>query len=276
MRSLTRRTFLTGSASVALSPTLLAGPATYRQGKKGLGITSKSPNWNERVKALELDWFYTWGARQPKDTPEGVQFIPMLWGWYGDQSIKALDKIKSASEDVADKTLLGFNEPDGKSQSNISVDKAIQVWPELMKTGLPLASPACVHADGKWMQEFMSKAQAKKLRIDFVCIHSYSGPNAGNFLSKVQKIYRMYGRPLWITEFAIGDWSAKSVKENKHRPQKIGNFMRAVVPQLNRTPYVHRYAWFPASTTNRALGTSALFKPDGSLTGLGNLYREIS
>ena len=85
----------------------------------------------------------------------------------------------------------------------------------------------------------------------------------------------MFGRPLWITEFAVGDWQAKSAKENKHRPQRISQFMREAIPLLEQARFVHRYAWFSAKTDNRALGTSALLDNSGELTELGKIYRSL-
>jgi hypothetical protein len=141
-----------------------------------------------------------------------------------------------------------------------------------MKTGRRLGSPGAVHPNNEWMQEFMKQAEEKKYRVDFVCVHWYGPPNAKGFVKHLKKIHKMYGKPIWITEFAVGDWKAKSREENRHSPKVVLKFMKELLPKLDRLDFVERYAWFPAGEDNRALGTSALFKEDGSLTELGQFY----
>ena len=58
----------------------------------------------------------------------------------------------------------------------MSVDEAIALWPQLETLGVPLGSPATVNPNNDWMKEFMEKAEALDLRIDFVTVHSYGGP----------------------------------------------------------------------------------------------------
>jgi hypothetical protein len=84
----------------------------------------------------------------------------------------------------------------------------------------------------------------------------------------------MFRRPLWITEFAVGDWEAKSVDQHRHSPNTVLRFMERVLPMLDRLDYIERYAWFPAKVTSVPLGTSALFDAGGNLTRLGECYRD--
>ncbi|MDQ2731602.1 MAG: glycoside hydrolase family protein, partial [Armatimonadota bacterium] len=103
---------------------------------------------------------------------------------------------------------------------------------------------------------------------DFITIHWYGGNDPQGFLGYLANIHNMYHRPLWITEFAPADWSG-------HRgisPQQSADFMKVVVPEMNKRDYVERYAWFSAATGDAALGASALFHNDGSLTELGKVY----
>jgi len=83
----------------------------------------------------------------------------------------------------------------------------------------------------------------------------------------------MFGLPIWITEFAVGDWKAKSVDENRHKPETVLRFMEGVLPMLDKLDFVERYAWFPAKATSGPLGTCALFDGEGGLTRLGECYR---
>ena len=125
------------------------------------------------------------------------------------------------------------------------------------------------------MIDFMKGVDQRKLRVDCVCVHSYGGPNANGLLDRLEKIHKMYHRPLWITEFAVGDWKAETAEQNKHSPQQIARFMSEVLPMLGKASFVDRFAWFSANQDNRALGTSALFDGDGKLTELGEIYRSF-
>jgi hypothetical protein len=170
--------------------------------------------------------------------------------------------------------LLGLNEPDAKAQDNMSVAEALDMWPRLMETGLRLGSPGCVHPDKDWMVEFMKGVEERKLRVDFVCVHSYGGPDAKALVRRLEKIRGMYDRPLWITELGVGDWKAKSVEENQYSPEVVEDFLRAILPMLDGLDFLERYAWFPAGQNNPDLGTGALFDEQGALTPLGEIYRD--
>jgi hypothetical protein len=240
--------------------------------KKGLGLAIKhNPDYGEKLSKLNVNWFYNWNWGEPKDTPKNVEHIPMVWG-HGNRFDRIVEKLMQRQQAGEIDTLLGFNEPDKKSQSNISVDAALKAWPKLMETGLRLGSPGCVHADRPWMQEFMRKATERNYRVDFICVHRYGGANPDGLINHLKKIRKMYRLPIWITEFAVGDWQAKSAKDNKHRPEDVFNFMKGVIPRLEGLPWLERYAWFPAGQDNAALGTSALWDEDGNFTRLGQLY----
>lgn len=170
--------------------------------------------------------------------------------------------------------LLGFNEPDVKKQGNMTVEETLDAWPLLMETGMRLGSPGCVHPDKEWMVEFMAGVKERSLRVDFVCVHSYGGPGPESLVKRLEKVYQMFERPLWITEFAVGDWEAESAETNRHKPERVLQFMEQVLPMLDRLDFVERYAWFPAKTTSIPLGTSSLFDAEGALTQLGECYRD--
>ena len=243
--------------------------------KKGVGMGSghNTKLWKQRLQALHVHWFYTWGSQRPAATPANIQFVPMIWGYYQKSLPAAMKEIIRYHQSGLIQAMLGFNEPDGKTQSNIKVDVALKAWPQLESAGIPLGSPACVHPDDKWMRAFMRGVRQHQYRVNFICIHWYGGPNPRGFLAMLHHIHDLYHRPLWITEFAVGDWHANKAHPNIFSPQVIARFMRAVLPAMNRLPYVQRYAWFPANKSKfTALGTSDLFRKNGTLTRLGRIY----
>jgi hypothetical protein len=238
--------------------------------KRGIGMSPKNVTWREKLTALNSAWFYSWGPAQPEGVPPGIEFVPMVFRKTTD------DKFTEAASAIkAQKSthLLGLNEPDAKKQGNMTVEEALDFWPQLMALGVPLGSPGCVHPDKEWMKAFMKGVDERKLRVDFVNVHSYGGPNADALMKRLEAVRDLYGRPLWITEFAVGDWEAKTVETNRHRPERIEAFMEQLLPRLDACEFVERYAWFPAKPTSIPLGSSALFKADGSLTRLGEIYR---
>ncbi len=287
-----RRKFigLSAAAAVTLSATAFAGrdniPAKNSashgkssQGrmpagskKKGLGQSSKTPDWSKRLTDLRCDWFYSWNHNIPKDLPKGVEFVPMIYRYSGDA--QAITDTAASAKRAGITELLGFNEPDVKKQGNMTIEETLEAWPLLMATGLRLGSPGCVHPDKEWMIEFMAGAKKRNLRIDFISVHSYGGPSPEALVKRLENIHQMFNRPIWITEFAVGDWEAKSVETNRHKPDSVLRFMEKVLPMLDKLDFVERYAWFPAKPTGAALGTSALHDADGQLTRLGECYRE--
>lgn len=240
--------------------------------KKGLGRSTKNPAWARHLTELRCKWFYSWNSTSPEGIPKGVEFIPMIYRHRGDE--QAIRDAGRAARKAGIKELLGFNEPDAAKQGNMSVEAALDAWPLLMETGLRLGSPGCVHPDKQWMLDFMAGVEERKLRVDYICVHSYGGPNAESLVARLERVHKLFKRPLWITEFGVGDWQAKSVEENRHKPETVLRFMEQVLPMLDKLDYVERYAWFPARTTSIPLGTSALHDAEGKLTRLGECYRD--
>lgn len=241
--------------------------------KKGVCFTRGGKRSLPNTVALNPAWMYTWGERPPEDLPDSVQFCPMIWGGGKKEELKKrISAMKPKVESDKLKFLLGFNEPDKKKQSNMTVDKAIKLWPALMDLGVPLVSPACAHPDGEWMKDFMAKIDKQKLRVDYVGVHSYGGVGVKAVMNKLERVARLYKRPLWLTEFAVGDWKAKTRKENQYTPEKVLKFMKQVLPAFEKKKFIARYAWYSPSPSHKALGPSALFDEESNLTALGKFY----
>lgn len=276
-----RRAAIARSAAAVLAmgarPSLSQAPAHASSGgerKKGLGQSVKHPAWSSRVSDLRCGWFYSWGPAVPDDVPPDIDFIPMIYRHGGDA--RAVADAVAPAKRAGIGELLGFNEPDVAKQGNMSITETIDAWPALMDTGMRLGSPSCVHPDREWMIEFMAEVEKRSLRVDFVCVHSYGGPSAEALVRRLEKVHRMFRRPVWITEFAVGDWEATSVEQNRHSADTVLRFMERVLPMLGRLDFLERYAWFPAKPTSVPLGTSALFDADGNLTRLGECYRDLA
>ena len=240
--------------------------------KKGLGYGMGGENWGRTLEELHCKWFYSWTSKIPDNLPKGIAYTPMIFKYDGNRN--SVIQTGEAAKRAGIPDLLGFNEPDQKKQAEMTVEQALEAWPVLEETGLRLGSPACVHPDNEWMQTFMKEAKKRKLRVDFVCMHSYGPPDADHLIKRLHTVRKLYRKPIWITEFAAGDWQAQSVAQNQHKPETVLRFMEDILPQLDRMDFIERYAWFPAKPDSKALGTSALLDNTGKLTRLGECYRD--
>jgi len=226
--------------------------------KKGLG------GYSNKQASLHTAWYYNWGGGESTDAPSSIEFVPMAWGYYGGTDPSWL---QWAIGQPGVKTILAYNEPDNATQSNLTVSYALQGYQVMAGLGVPVGSPACVHADDQWMQDFMAGAAANGYRVDYVTIHWYGGNDANGFLSYVDSIHNLYGKPVWITEFCPADWSGN----HGISAQQTADFLRVAIPGLNNRSYVQRYAWY-SDGTGGTLGNGALFNDDGTLTDLGKLF----
>ena len=241
--------------------------------KKGACFTTKNVTWSSRVSALNVSWHYSWGVDASIKEPDSVRFVPMIWGkWSLDKSLLQVDSLAKIGKVTQ---LLGFNEPDGKEQANLTVEESLSYWPKLMNLNIPLGSPASVHADNAWMKEFMTKVAEKGYRVDFICVHWYGGANAQSLIDHLKAIHDLYNRPIWLTEFAPADWSALSPATSKVTKANALAFMQQILPALEKLDYVERYSWFSAGPESAALGNSALFDSAGKLTLLGEYYSKF-
>lgn len=237
--------------------------------KKGAAFSNQSLAWSHKTSQLGAHWMYSWGNVIRDEIPANVEFVPMFWG-RGSVTQENINRIKQLAAEGKVKYVLGFNEPDGAAQANMTVDEAIALWPMLEQIGLPLVSPATVNPNNAWMQEFMSRADALGLRVDYVAVHHYGGANVSSFIDKLRETYRAYNRPIWITEFAVADWSATTPENNRYSEAEVMDFMTQALTALDDIDWVFRYAWFDGRQA--PLRSSALYDEDGSITPVGQLY----
>jgi len=244
---------------------------------KGIGMPRFKGFGFDELDSLELDWFYNWGPGYPplqQASRQAAEFVPMIWG-RGSLERRGVEQAKSEAAWTGAEQLLGFNEPDHDGQADMSVGTAIKLWPQLEQSGLRLGSPAPVQALGDWLKKFMDQAAAKDLRVDFVTMHSYAPPRADSFLEKVQKLHELYGKPVWITEFAVADWHATASEPSRFTEKEILAFMQETVAGLRKMPFVERFAWKTRTHDDPIMGASGLFRSNGSLTPTGELYRSL-
>jgi hypothetical protein len=241
------------------------------------GAEKGAATWNfngvtAALSASGASWYYTWGPNHTGiQSPPGVQFVPMIWG-----AAAATDGAVAQARTQGSSFLLGFNEPDLASQSNMTPAQALDLWPKLTATGLTLGSPAVAAGaatPGGWLDEFMSGARSREYRVDFIALHWYGSDFAttaavGQLQGYLQAVHARYGLPVWLTEYALIDFTTGGPRYPTAQQQAA--FVTASTAMLQRLPYVQRYAWFALPDTTP--GRTGLFHPGGTPDSVGAAY----
>jgi len=221
---------------------------------------------------LGVSWYYNWTLSPGSCTSS--QFVPMVWGHTGKEQTAA--GIKSEVDGLVGAgypTVLGFNEPDNTSQSNLSATTALSLWPSMTSNvSVRVGSPATqANSTGQaWLSTFMQKVNADttgQLRVDFIAAHWY-GWNAGScdagasgLESYIKWLEAIPGnRPIWLTEWGCLNQSNPSVAT-------VQAFFSGAIAMFAKHPRLERYAWYPWTTNNELVDTDG-----GSLTALGALF----
>ena len=228
--------------------------------KKGCVLGTSDHQIVSKIQSVNPKWYYTWDV-SPVPGLESLPFVPMVWG------SKSVSKL-SGSHPV----VLGFNEPDGSTQSNMTPSLALALWSEVTNLGTKIGSPATAGnptTPGSWLEQFMDAFP----QVDFVCVHWYAPPNSASFLKEIDAIHAKYNKPIWVTEFAVADWSGKF--PGGFSVSLVETFMKEACAGLDARPFVEKYTWKTRTTEDANMGTSALFNDDGSLTALGQVYATI-
>lgn len=256
----------TATSSVTVSPTPSVTPGVSTP-KKGVGA------WEfDGVGAAMIEsgatWYLDW---QTTPLPEvtTAEFVPMIWG------VKETTEQNLEQATRNGRRLMGFNEPDHPDQANMSVATALHLWPKLQDTGLPLGSPACAGpADtSAWLAAFMDGAHRQGSRVDFLCVHSYASnfevePAVASLKAYLQRIDRRFGIPIWLTEWAMINWSSPASYPNSARQ---GEYAAAAIAMMEELSIVERYAWYSLPHWDR-IPTVGLFDPGPRITPAGKAF----
>jgi hypothetical protein len=230
------------------------------------------------VLSKSVTWWYNW-FHQPETTvinsypTYGFDYVPMAWN--GAFNKEAMRAFLSTHPDV--KYILGWNEPNFKSQANMTPSQAAALWPDIEELAdefeLEIVSPAvnycdvCVEENGttytdpvKYLDDFFTACVG--CRVDHIAIHSYMGNVSA--LQWYVGLFKKYNRPIWLTEFA--NW------ENSPTLQQQKNFLVGAVDYLENDPDDFRYAWFTGRHTGAPYIGLLENGQSGNLTELGDIY----
>lgn len=247
------------------------------------GISEEAFSSLAQMQALEpgVTWHYNWGT-EPKaciasicGPGKPVEFVPMAWNASGINAVK-----QYVMNNPGVKYILGFNEPNFKSQANMTPSAAATQWKNLeaiaTEYGVELVAPALNYSgeaisDGKvyspeqWMDAFIAAYKAanggKEPRMDYLALHSYMNDHSA-MIGFVESFAKKYNKQVWLTEFCAWEGNVTEEQQRKSMTQKLDD--------LEQSPYVYRYAWFKATGSN----SNPFFRlVNGNvLTSMGEMY----
>jgi hypothetical protein len=227
--------------------------------KKGMGWGIKSP-----IQTLRGSWFYNWGP----STTEGlldIEFVPCKWTAWNDVDAQWQTILNNNSSSH----LLGFNEPDGETQANMSLELMLKRWPKMLESGMRLGSPAMA-SDLPLLYNFIDRCDALNYRVDFVAMHDYGEGTAQAFYNKCKTIHDRTGRPIWIKEFNYGGTWTSGKPTYAQSAQRI----KEIIERYDKEGIIERYAIFnfDEEDQNRAV----FYNPVEQLkiTPMGVVYRD--
>lgn len=56
-------------------------------------------------------------------------------------------------------------------------------------------------------------------------MHRYAWPEADDFLNKVTELHERYGKPIWVTVYAVADWDATASRPSIYSRAQNEDFM---------------------------------------------------
>ena len=238
------------------------------------GFASGLPDFNRTITPVKLTksgWFYHWGTSSAEDLKD-AEFVPMKWNAKSltDYRWKEILDINYSTH------VLGFNEPDGATQANMTLDEMLLYWPKMMETGLRLGSPAPA-GNLQLLYDFIDKCDELNYRVDYVAIHDYGEGTALAFYNKCKAVHDRTGRPVWVTEFNSGGTWTKSTPTYTEIAARITE----IIEKYDTEGIIERYAIFNfdenvnnfGGVQNRAVFYTPAI-PNYTFTPLGIAYRD--
>lgn len=224
-------------------PDFLINKVSFIRVFKHEWVTKKGwAGWNaNEIKMANVTCYYDWNVGGT--TTENYEYTPIRQngGWPSWSDINSKQNVTH---------LLGFNEPDRPDQANMQFQDMIDQWPEMLKSGLRVGSPAWSNpwgGNGGNLFDFIDKCDELNYRVDFVALHCYwGGKSPQNWYNDLKYIHERTGRPLWITEWNNGanwtnEWWPNGRGYNSQNAQKQLNDLKGILQVLDTASFVERY-----------------------------------
>lgn len=260
------------SSSTSTTTTPAASPTSSSTGsssgkKWGLGWPNGNADYLDTFASRpNVGFLYTWSPYLP-DNLYGLQGIPMLWGYDQISDFQNL-VVKGYANYV-----LGMNEPNEPSQSNMSPQDGAQLWQQyinpLKDQGYYLVSPACTNdqAGLDWMASFFEACTG--CQVDAIAFHFYSN-DAQAFITYATQLYNTYGKNIWVTEFADQNFSGTGGQDSL---DQVYAFAATVTEFVDNTSWMEVAFPFGVMSDLQGVNTAnALLDSNGQPTSLAYNY----
>lgn len=228
--------------------------------------------WGESdYKLANATWHYDWNAGG--NTDHLTEYVPIhqMADWPGWDVINPKTYVSH---------VLGFNEPDHTDQSNMTFQQMIDRWPDFMKSGLRIGSPAWASpwgGNGGTLFDFIHKCDQLNYRVDFVALHCYwGGLTPKQWYDNLKYIHDLTGRPLWITEWNNGaNWTTESWPDatgtlTTANAQKQLDDLKGILQVLDTASFVERYSIYNWVEDRRAIILNGQLTPAGEYYASNN------
>ncbi|KAN0059615.1 hypothetical protein ACQY0O_008183 [Thecaphora frezii] len=251
---------------------LLLLPVRVHSMQRGLAWGTDN-RWGSRLSpgSSLYKWYWHWQDGPNPLFANKLEFVPCFWG---KRYTSDWQQRKSEMDKQLPKAILGFNEPDVPSQSNMLPKEAAELWVKEIQPykakGVRLGSPQ-IAWDVDWLSKFVKELGKVGGSVDFIAIHWYGRhTDLSLFQAYVAKVYRTFQKPIWVTEYGVtsaGGGTQAQVKQ----------FHIDATTWLDSQSYVERassFGAFAVSDPPDAYGSAknALFNADGSLRELARWY----
>ncbi|KAI0161986.1 glycoside hydrolase family 128 protein [Xylariaceae sp. FL1272] len=268
----------TTSQSTSSSTRSTSSPVpTLTQGAGNRGLSFNDPALTEPFSnSTEITWAYNWasdvyypGGWTPDSFNTDLTYVPMLWSAADDLTSIWNTNVNNAIKSYGTDSLLAFNEPDGccwscgNSCMNVSsAVTAYKQWIQPFAGKVQLGSPAVTNGVGEgvglsYLSYFMGNCTG--CTVDFIPLHFYGSVlDPGAFQSYVESAWKLFGLPIWVTEFGTTSGTEAQVL----------SWLQVVIPWLDAQPYVKRYAYFMDNNH----GAPYLLNSDNTKTSIGVYY----
>ncbi|HEX8424812.1 glycosyl hydrolase [Hymenobacter sp.] len=185
---------------------------------------------------LRCAWNYNWNNNDNSTLDQ--EYVPIRqtrwWPDYG---------VSGSKRNVTH--FLGFNEPNAPEQANMTVNQAVAEWPNLLRSGLRVGSPAVTDGGLGWLYSFMDKCDSANFRVDFVAVHYYRGcQSARQYYDFLKGIHDRTGKPIWITEWNNGANWTNTASCPKPTYQQQAERIQQFLTMLDTTSFVERYSLY--------------------------------
>lgn len=191
-----------------------------------------------------ISWAYNWAMTEQNELPSGIEFVPMLWGSDFDHWPELAEKGLAQGSAY----LLGFNEPDISSQSDMSPLVAATYYRTHItpfRDRAKLVSPAVTSSTSTdmgldWLGKFMESCFDCGVSVAAVHWYGDSADAFRLFVGDATTFARSHGlTEVWITEFALNaDIGGVANQEITQA------FIKSITSWLDAQSMVTRYSYF--------------------------------